>query len=77
WKAPNLVTGEGLKAVEMFEAIAEGRIKALWVMGTNPAVSLPDADRVREALDKLELLVVSENVGSNDTARCAHVLLPA
>src|SRR5205823_9792300 len=69
---------EGLKAVEMFEAIARGEIKALWVMGTNPAVSLPNADIVREALKKLELFVVSENVVSNDTVDVgAHVLLPA
>ena len=46
----------------MFEAIARGEIKALWVMGTNPAVSLPDADAVRAALKKLDLFVVSENV---------------
>ena len=44
-----------------------GEIKALWVMGTNPAVSLPDADAVRAALAKLELFVVPENVRSNDT----------
>ena len=50
WDAPNLVAGEGLKAVDMFEAVADGRIKALWVMGTNPAVSLPRADAMREAL---------------------------
>ena len=62
----------------MFEAIARGEIKALWVMGTNPAVSLPNADGVREALKKLELFVVSENVVSNDTVDVgAHVLLPA
>src|SRR4029077_21169058 len=53
-------------------------IKALWVMGTNPAVSLPDADVVRAAMKKLELFVVSENVVSNDTVNAgAHVLLPA
>ena len=67
WKAPRIATHEGLKAVQMFEAIARGEIKALWVMGTNPAVSLPNADGVREALKKLELFVVSENVVSNDT----------
>ena len=67
WKAPRIATHEGLKAVQMFEAIARGEIKALWVMGTNPAVSLPNADTVREALKKLELFVVSENVVSNDT----------
>ena len=77
WQAPNLVPDEGLKAVAMFDAVASGRIKALWVMGTNPAVSLPRADAVRDALGKLELLVVSENVAANDTAAHAHVLLPA
>ena len=50
WDAPNLVAGPGLKAVDMFDAVADGRIRALWVMGTNPAVSLPRADAVREAL---------------------------
>jgi assimilatory nitrate reductase catalytic subunit len=78
WKAPRIATREGLKAVQMFDAIARGEIKALWVMGTNPAVSLPDADAARAALNKLELLVVSENVVSNDTVNAgAHVLLPA
>jgi assimilatory nitrate reductase catalytic subunit len=78
WQAPRIATHEGLKAVQMFEAIARGEIKALWVMGTNPAVSLPDADTARAALNKLELFVVSENVRSNDTVNAgAHVLLPA
>jgi assimilatory nitrate reductase catalytic subunit len=78
WKAPRIATHEGLKAVQMFEAIGRGEIKALWVMGTNPAVSLPDADAARAALKKLELLVISENVLSNDTVSAgAHVLLPA
>jgi assimilatory nitrate reductase catalytic subunit len=78
WKAPRIATHEGLKAVQMFEAIARGEIKALWVIGTNPAVSLPDADAARAALKKLELFVISENVHSNDTVKSgAHVLLPA
>ena len=78
WKAPRIATHEGLKAVQMFEAIGRGEIKALWVMGTNPAVSLPDADAARAALKKLELFVISENVLSNDTVDAgAHVLLPA
>jgi len=78
WNAPNIATHEGLKAVQMFEAIGRGEIKALWVMATNPAVSLPRAGAVRETLGKLELFVVSENVASNDTLNSgAHVLLPA
>src|SRR5229473_1026160 len=78
WKAPRIATHEGQKAVQMFEAIARGEIKALWVIGTNPAVSLPDADAARASLKKLELFVISENVRFNDTVSAgAHVLLPA
>jgi assimilatory nitrate reductase catalytic subunit len=77
WSAPNVVAGDGLKAIDMFAAVADRRIKALWVMGTNPAVSLPRADRVRSALSRLDLLIVSDNVASNDTVRLAHIALPA
>ncbi len=78
WRAPAVARQEGLKAVQMFEAIERGEIKALWVMATNPAVSLPRARAVRETLGKLDLFVVSENVLSNDTVNAgAHVLLPA
>src|SRR5215475_4004827 len=78
WGAPRMATREGLKAVPMFEAIARGRIKGLWVMATNPAVSLPRASHVRAALSRLELFVVSENVAANDTVNAgAHILLPA
>jgi assimilatory nitrate reductase catalytic subunit len=78
WNAPRMVTDEGLKAVDMFEAIEFGTIKALWVMATNPAVSLPRAGAMRAALKNLELFVVSENVRSNDTIEAgARVLLPA
>src|SRR6266571_9181395 len=78
WNAPRVAPREGPKAVQMFDAIARGRIKALWVMATNPAVSLPRASHVREALKKLDLFVVSENVLANDTVNAgAHILLPA
>jgi len=78
WHAPHIATHEGLKAVQMFEAIESGQIKALWVMATNPAVSLPRAGAVRDALKKLELFVVSDNVASNDTVNSgANILLPA
>ena len=78
WNAPRMATREGLKAIDLFEAIERGKIKALWVMATNPAVSLPRAGAMRDALKKLELFVVSENVASNDTIESgAHVLLPA
>src|SRR2546430_5315856 len=78
WNAPRVAAREGAKAVQMSAAIARGRIKALWVMATKPAVSLPRASHVREALKKLDLFVVSENVLANDTVNAgAHILLPA
>lgn len=78
WNAPGIARKEGLKAVQMFEAIEQGRIKALWVMGTNPVASLPRGGAMAEALAKLELFVVSDNVRSNDTIDAgAHILLPA
>src|ERR1700716_676107 len=67
WQAPRVAAREGLKAVQLFDAIARGKIKALWVMATNPAVSLPRARQVREALGRLDLFVVSDNVAANDT----------
>ncbi|TPI69989.1 nitrate reductase [Mesorhizobium sp. B3-1-3] len=76
WKAPSVARRGGLKAVDMFQAVADGRIKALWVMGTNPAVSMPDASRVRAALSKCDFVVVSD-VTRTDTTRHADVLLPA
>jgi len=78
WGGPRMATHDGLKAVQMFEAIERGEIKALWVMATNPAVSLPRAGAVRDALRRLEVFVVSENVLSNDTVDAgAQILLPA
>ncbi|WP_043762372.1 nitrate reductase [Aeromonas taiwanensis] len=77
WQSPTIVRGPGHKAVELFEAVHRGEIRALWVLGTNPAVSLPDGNRVREALSRCELLVVSEVTANTDTARLAHLLLPA
>lgn len=78
WGAPAMAEKEGLKAVDMFAAIGRGEIKALWVMGTNPAVSMPRADAVRAGLAGLDFFVVSENVHQTDTLSSgAHVLLPA
>ncbi len=78
WNAPNIARREGLKAVQMFEAIERGEIRALWVMHTNPAVTLPRADEMRDALRKLDLFIVSEAMEETDTTRCQpHVLLPA
>jgi assimilatory nitrate reductase catalytic subunit len=77
WKSPRIAGKPGLTAVELFEAMHAGRIKAVWIMGTNPVVSMPEADRVRAALGRCELVVVSDCVARTDTTACAHVLLPA
>lgn len=77
WGAPNMATAPGLKAVDLFDAVHDGSIKAIWIMGTNPVVSMPNADRVREALERCPLVVVSEIVPHSDTAKYADVLLPA
>ncbi|WP_372884751.1 molybdopterin-dependent oxidoreductase [Shimia sp.] len=77
WRAPRLPDRAGLKAVDMFRAVADGRIKALWIIHTNPAVSMPEADAVRDAIAACPFTVVSDITARNDTARLADVLLPA
>jgi len=77
WQAPKLASGPGLKAVELFRAAADGRIGALWVMATNPAVSLPEAATVRAALRRVPCLVVSDCTRESDTLALARIRLPA
>ena len=76
WGGPQVATQPGLKAVELFEAVADGRVKALWIMATNPAASLPQADKVRAALAQCPFVVVSD-CWPTDTSRYAQVTLPA
>lgn len=77
WSGTSMATGPGLKAVDMFDAVADGRIKALWVMATNPAASLPNADGVRAAIASCPFVVVSDVMASTDTVVLADVKLPA
>ncbi|OCJ08165.1 nitrate reductase [Rhizobium sp. AC44/96] len=77
WRSPRIAQKPGLKAVDMFKAVADGRIKALWVMATNPVVSMPDADAVEAAIKACPFVVVSDILRETDTARHAHVLLPS
>ncbi|MDD1606611.1 MAG: molybdopterin-dependent oxidoreductase, partial [Methylococcaceae bacterium] len=77
WNAPHIAKQAGLPAVALFDAIAEGKIKAVWIMGTNPVVSLPNADKVKRALQACEFVVVSDCIANTDTTALAHVLLPA
>lgn len=77
WQSPTLADRAGLKAVDLFEAVHRGKIKALWIMATNPLVSLPNANRAREALRRCEFVAVSDCIADTDTTAFAHVLLPA
>ena len=66
----------GLKAVDLFDAVREGRIKAIWIMATNPAASMPRAGLIREALQACPFVVVSD-CWDTDTTALADVVLPA
>jgi assimilatory nitrate reductase catalytic subunit len=77
WDAPAMATRDGLKAVDLFRAMDKGAIKAVWIIGTNPAVSLPDSDLVRRALAKCPVVIVSDCVADTDTLKFAHIKLPA
>ena len=77
WDAPRMPEQAGLKAVDLFRAVGDGRIKALWIIHSNPAVTLPDADAVRDAIAGCPFVVVSDITARTDTARLAHVVLPA
>ena len=77
WVAPALPEKPGLKAVDLFRACGRGEIEVLWILATNPVVSMPEADAVAEAIARVPLVVVSDMFATTDTARHAHVLLPA
>ncbi|QYK42727.1 MAG: molybdopterin-dependent oxidoreductase [Paracoccaceae bacterium] len=77
WRSPAIADRPGLKAVDMFRAAAAGQIRALWILHTNPAVTMPDADAVSRAIAACPFTVVSDITAATDTARLADVLLPA
>lgn len=76
WNAPRMAVQPGLKAVDLFAAVLAGKVKALWILGTNPAVSMPRVERVRAALGVCPFVVVSD-CWPTDTTRFASVVLPA
>jgi assimilatory nitrate reductase catalytic subunit len=76
WNAPRMATRPGLKAVDLFDAVLDGEIKALWILNTNPAVSMPRAERVRAALAACPFVAVSD-CWPTDTSRYAEIVLPA
>ncbi len=77
WRASNMARRPGLKAVDLFDAVGRGAIKAVWIMATNPVASLPNADAVREALRACEFSIVSEAVRASDTVDACRIRLPA
>ena len=77
WRTTTLADKAGFKAVDCFDEIEKGNIKAIWIMATNPVVSMPDADCVKAALEKCELVVLSDCVRDTDTAKVADICLPA
>lgn len=77
WQTDSLATHAGLKAIDLFDAMNEGKIKAVWIMATNPVVSLPDSEKIKAALDKCPFVVVSDCIADTETTRLADVVLPA
>ncbi|MCS0392480.1 molybdopterin-dependent oxidoreductase [Vibrio diabolicus] len=77
WGSPEIATQPGLKAVELFEAVERGEIKVLWIMATNPVVSLPDNQLVKRALEICPFVIVSDITADSDVAHFADLLLPA
>jgi assimilatory nitrate reductase catalytic subunit len=77
WGCERVAAKPGLKAVELFDAIGDGRIKALWIIGTNPVDSLPQADKIKRTLAACPFVVVSDVMAETDTTAFADVLLPA
>ena len=77
WGVSEVPARPGKTAVEMFQAAADGEIKALWIACTNPAQSLPDQATVRRALERAEFVVVQEAFATTETCAYADLLLPA
>jgi assimilatory nitrate reductase catalytic subunit len=77
WGIADVPATRGKTAVELFEAIAAGTIKAVWIACTNPLQSMPEQALVHAALAKAELVVLQESFASSATAAYADVLLPA
>ncbi len=77
WGVKDVPSVPGKTAVEMFQAAADGEIKALWIACTNPAQSMPDQATVRRALERAEIVVLQEAFITTETARYADLLLPA
>jgi sulfite reductase (NADPH) flavoprotein alpha-component len=67
----------GYDAVSMFDALARKEIRAIWIIGSNPAASMPNLPRVREGLRHADLVIVQDAYSPTETTEFAHVILPA
>lgn len=77
WGSDALPESTGLTAIELFEAVRVGKVKALWIACTNPAQSMPDQNKVHEALAACPFVVVQEAFFTTETCHYADLLLPA
>jgi anaerobic selenocysteine-containing dehydrogenase len=79
WRIPpgSINPKPGYDAVRLFDAIDRGQIKALWIIGSNPAASMPNLPRIRSALGKCPLVIVQDAYYPTETTRFAHYILPA
>lgn len=77
WGVPSLNPKPGYSATEMFQALKDGRMKAIWIMCTNPTVSLPNSNLVEEALKAAKFVVVQDVSNRSDTLAYADLVLPA
>ena len=77
WNSGPIAAKPGYSATEMFDALHDGRLKAIWMMGTNPLVSLPDVRKAEEALAKAKFVVVQECSNKPETLKYADVVFPA
>ncbi len=78
WKIPpgSIHPRPGLAAIDLFRAMERGEVKALWIIGSNPVVTMPNRERVRRGLERAEFVVVQDSYHPTETSRFAHVLLP-
>ncbi|HDZ33273.1 MAG TPA: nitrate reductase [Pseudoalteromonas sp.] len=77
WLSPTIAKKAGSNAIDMFDEIAAGKIKAVWIMATNPMVSLPNNAAIKKALETCELVVVSDCIAKSDTLKFADVAFPS
>jgi len=77
WGVPAISEKPGYSATEMFDALDEGKLKAIWIIATNPMVSLPDLNKAERALQKARFVVVQDISRRSDTLRYADLVLPA